>query len=29
MEIPKGLKVELDDKKKSILHVSGIDKQAV
>jgi len=29
MIIPAGLKVELDDKKKNILYVSGIDKQAV
>ena len=29
MEIPSHLKVALDDKKKSILHISGIDKQAV
>jgi len=29
MEIPSDLKVELDAKKKSILYVSGIDKQAV
>ena len=29
VEIPKTLKVELDDKKKSILHVSGTDKQEV
>ncbi len=29
MEIPKSLKVELDDKKKSILHISGTDKQEV
>ena len=29
MDIPSNLKVALDDKKKSILHISGIDKQAV
>jgi len=29
MEIPSGLKVEIDDKKKNILHISGVDKQAV
>ncbi len=29
MEIPSNLKVVLDDKKKSILHISGTDKQAV
>jgi large subunit ribosomal protein L6 len=29
MEIPSILKVELDAKKKSILYVSGTDKQAV
>jgi len=29
MEIPSVLKVEIDDKKKNILHISGIDKQAV
>ena len=29
MEIPSNLKVVLDDKKKSILHISGSDKQSV
>jgi len=29
MEIPSDLKVALDDKKKNILHISGIDKQSV
>jgi large subunit ribosomal protein L6 len=29
MIIPTGLKIELDDKKKNILYISGTDKQAV
>jgi len=29
VEIPKGIEVKADEKKKSIIHVSGIDKQAV
>jgi hypothetical protein len=29
MEVPSELKVALDEKQKNVLHVSGIDKQAV
>jgi len=29
MEVPAGLKVEIDEKAKNIIHISGIDKQLV
>jgi large subunit ribosomal protein L6 len=29
MKVPAGLKVELDEKQKNVIHVSGFDKQLV